>query len=174
MREDLERCKKIRLHRALRTFWGLKVRGRECFINHDACRNKFDWWFLASIFSKRVLLLLLHLSFHHLLWLSIRSEHTKSKPPVSVSVRMNANLISLIFSFWSRWRYHQEQEEVIAEYSQRERENWVQEYRWQSRNIDKHGLVSLVRRNWVWAQSGVGKEYWYLPTSDWNWIRSIN
>ncbi|SCZ90422.1 BZ3500_MvSof-1268-A1-R1_Chr1-3g01980 [Microbotryum saponariae] len=28
MREDLERLKKIRLHRALRTYWGLRVRGQ--------------------------------------------------------------------------------------------------------------------------------------------------
>ena len=30
MREDLERLKKIRSHRGLRHFWGLKVKGREC------------------------------------------------------------------------------------------------------------------------------------------------
>lgn len=28
MREDLERLKKIRLHRGLRTYWGLRVRGQ--------------------------------------------------------------------------------------------------------------------------------------------------
>lgn len=28
MREDLERAKKIRLHRGLRTYWGLRVRGQ--------------------------------------------------------------------------------------------------------------------------------------------------
>jgi len=29
MREDLERMKKIKLHRGLRHFWGLKVKGQQ-------------------------------------------------------------------------------------------------------------------------------------------------
>lgn len=35
MREDLERLKKIRCHRGLRHFWGLKVKGRECTRHKD-------------------------------------------------------------------------------------------------------------------------------------------
>lgn len=33
MREDLERLKKIRLHRGLRTYWGLRVRGQHTKVN---------------------------------------------------------------------------------------------------------------------------------------------
>lgn len=37
MREDLERLKKIRSHRGLRHFWGLKVKGREFY--RSLCRS---------------------------------------------------------------------------------------------------------------------------------------
>ena len=41
LRDDLERLKKIRAHRGLRHFWGLRVRGQHTKTTGQSCRTSF-------------------------------------------------------------------------------------------------------------------------------------